>query len=378
MRGVDYIPRYIMVGGFLGAGKTTAIIRLAEFLNRSGKRVGLISNDQGENLVDTALMKSKGFKTEEIAGGCFCCRFNSLIEAVRKLSNEVAPDIFIGEPVGSCTDLVATVTFPLRKLYGEEFVISPVSVLVDPFRAIRVFGIDRSPARNLSERVKYIYLKQLEEADAVVVNKCDAAEEKLLARLCDEIKIRFPEKPIFRVSAKTGQNLEQWFDFILNNHQSVGNAIDVDYEIYANGEAQLGWLNCAIEVSSRSMFNPNQIIKFIALEIKENLDRSNAEVAHLKMSFSPRKNIAGELAVVNLVRGDFIPELSFTLEEDADAGQLVINLRAEATPPILEQAVKTAIDTVKKRYGDIEFNISALERFSPAKPQPTHRLPEIG
>ena len=114
-----------MIGGFLGAGKTTAVGRLAESLRADGLRVGLITNDQGSQLVDTATLAARGFPVEEISGGCFCCRFNSLTEAARKLSAENRPDVFIAEPVGSCTDLVATVTYPLRRMYGENFSIAP-------------------------------------------------------------------------------------------------------------------------------------------------------------------------------------------------------------------------------------------------------------
>jgi G3E family GTPase len=73
--------RFIMIGGFLGAGKTTAVGRLAARLTEQGLRVGLITNDQGRNLVDTAMLRSQRFATEEIPGGCFCCRFDSLVEA---------------------------------------------------------------------------------------------------------------------------------------------------------------------------------------------------------------------------------------------------------------------------------------------------------
>ena len=132
--------RYIMIGGFLGAGKTTAVGKLAARLTGQGLRVGLITNDQGRNLVDTAMLRSQGFATEEIPGGCFCCRFNSLVEAAQQLTERSRPEVFIAEPVGSCTDLVATVTYPLRRLYGEDFTVAPVSVLVDPIRALRVFG----------------------------------------------------------------------------------------------------------------------------------------------------------------------------------------------------------------------------------------------
>src|SRR6187401_3347015 len=98
--------RYIMIGGFLGAGKTTAVAALAQRLTQQGLRVGLITNDQGSELVDTAMLRARGFATEEIPGGCFCCRFNSLVDAASKLTDTSRPDVFIAEPVGSCTDLV--------------------------------------------------------------------------------------------------------------------------------------------------------------------------------------------------------------------------------------------------------------------------------
>src|SRR2546427_9379164 len=60
--------RYIMIGGFLGAGKTTSVARLAQHLTDQGLKVGLITNDQGSELVDTAMLRSRGFATEEIPG----------------------------------------------------------------------------------------------------------------------------------------------------------------------------------------------------------------------------------------------------------------------------------------------------------------------
>ena len=96
---------YIMIGGFLGAGKTTAVAKLAQHLTSRRLRVGLITNDQGHELVDTAMLRSRGFATEEIPGGCFCCRFNSLMEASQRLTAATRPDVFIAEPVGSCTIL---------------------------------------------------------------------------------------------------------------------------------------------------------------------------------------------------------------------------------------------------------------------------------
>ena len=135
--------RYIMIGGFLGAGKTTAMLRLARKLVGDGLRVGLITNDQSSGLVDTALAKASGLPVEEITGGCFCCRFQSLMDAASNLTRDSAPEVFLAEPVGSCTDLRASVAYPLRRLYGDRFSVAPLSVLVDPIRSLRVLGSSR-------------------------------------------------------------------------------------------------------------------------------------------------------------------------------------------------------------------------------------------
>src|SRR5438105_5156312 len=113
--------RFIMVGGFLGAGKTTTLARLARFYMERGQRVGLVTNDQAQDLVDTNSLRAQGFPVEEVPGACFCCRFEDLMAKVQQLQDSERPDIILAEPVGSCTDLVATVVQPLKDLYGERF-----------------------------------------------------------------------------------------------------------------------------------------------------------------------------------------------------------------------------------------------------------------
>src|SRR5437773_9956782 len=226
---------YIMIGGFLGAGKTTAVARFAEKLRGEGLRVGLITNEQGSQLVDTAMLASRGFRVEEIAGGCFCCRFNSLVEAAQKLSAETRPDVFIAEPVGSCTDLVATVTYPLRRIYGESFSIVPLSVLIDPVRALRIFGLEKGAS--FSEKVIYIYEKQLQEANLIAINKIDLIDSARRQQLRDALESRFPNKQILEVSARNGEGLNHWFGQIIASTQGGGDALAVDYQIYGEGDA---------------------------------------------------------------------------------------------------------------------------------------------
>ena len=361
-----------MIGGFLGAGKTTAVGKLAWHLKNQGFRVGLITNDQGRNLVDTAMLRSQGFATEEIPGGCFCCRFNSLVEAAEKLTCDSRPDVFIAEPVGSCTDLVATVTYPLRRLYGSNFTVAPVSVLVDPVRALRVFGLETGGS--FSEKVIYIYQKQLEEADLIIISKCDLLDHARLESLRSAIAAKYPNKGILAVSSRNDVNLEAWFSKVTSLEQSAGLAMEVDYQVYADGEALLGWLNCTVQLSDPQGFDSEALLRQLASEMQSRLRNRDAEVAHLKMTLGPDNSLAGEIAAVNLVRNDFVPELSMKLETPVENGQLIINLRAEADPETLATAVQESLAALSPAFPGLGINLEHLEHFRPGKPSPTHRF----
>ena len=363
--------RYIMIGGFLGAGKTTAVGRLAAHLAAGGVRVGLITNDQGRELVDTKMLRSQGFATEEIAGGCFCCRFNSLVEAAGRLTAEARPDVFIAEPVGSCTDLVATVTYPLRRMYGSEFSVAPVSVLVDPIRAQRVLGL--AEGGNFSSKVVYIYRKQLEEADLIVINKCDLLGAGELEELTAALEREFPESRVLAVSCRTGEGLGDWFGS-LEAGTSAGRAtMEVDYDVYAEGEALLGWLNATVRVVAPSGVDADALVESLATAMHHRLKARGAEVAHLKMTLSPDGSLSGEIAAVNLVRNDFVPELSQRLDDEVTGAQIIVNLRAEAAPETLEAELRAVVNGPLPGAASAELSIDHLEYFRPGRPVPTHR-----
>ena len=367
--------RYIMIGGFLGAGKTTCIAKLAQQLANGGLKVGLITNHQGSELVDTAMLRSRGFATEEIPGGCFCCRFNSLVDAADRLTSSASPDVFIAEPVGSCTDLVATVSYPLRRMYGDHFAIAPLSVLVDPVRAQRIFGL--AEGGKFSEKVLYIYRKQLEEADLIVVNKSELLEAGPLEQLTAKLSSEFPRAEILAISARNSSGLEEWFARIASAGQAGGEAMEVDYQVYADGEALLGWVNCTVALEAASAFDGNALLQALARQIQGSLNAEKAEVAHLKMTLSPNAGI-GDIAAINLVRNDFVPELSLELPDDIRGGQLLINCRAEAEPGLLLAAVNRALAEVRERFPGLAAKLEHSEHFRPGKPQPTHRIARMG
>src|SRR5215471_16388616 len=173
--------RFIMLGGFLGAGKTTAMARLARFYMQRGQRVGLVTNDQAQDLVDTKSLRSQGFPVQEVAGACFCCKFDDLLSQVETLATNERPDVILAEPVGSCTDLVATVVQPLKDLCGNRFEVAPYPVLFKPGHGLPI--LQGKSGSGLSEKGAYIFRRQLEEADAIVLNRADELDSFDLAKL---------------------------------------------------------------------------------------------------------------------------------------------------------------------------------------------------
>ena len=361
--------RYIMVGGFLGAGKTTAMLRLGEHLAAQGVRVGLVTNDQSSGLADTTLLSASGFPVEEITGGCFCCRFTSLTEAAERLTTRVTPDVFQAEPVGSCTDLKATVSYPLRRMYGDNFSVAPFSVLLDPVRALRVLGLEEG--RRFSDKVLYVYGKQLEEADLLVINKIDTVAPARLAMLRTVLRERYPRAVLFEVSAKTGAGLEPWFTLIRASEDESRANLDVDYDEYADGESRLGWLNCTARLSGRP-FDGNDWVARLVETLQRQLRQLDIEIAHLKMTLTPAEHDR-DLCVVNAVSTDAPPVIPFRLQDVIDAGELIINLRAEGDPEVLRREAIGAL-TAQAAHAGIAVTVEHIEHFRPGRPVPTHRV----
>jgi G3E family GTPase len=369
---------YILVGGFLGAGKTTTILKIAEILNGRGLRVGLITNDQSQGLVDTVMLATHGFPTEEVTGGCFCCRFNSLVEASDRLESDICPDVFLAEPVGSCTDLFATVVLPLRKMYGERFSVSPLSVLVDPIRVQRVLGL-RS-GKSFSPKVTYIYEKQLEEADIIVVNKKELLEADELETLLQEINSRYPKARVLAMSARSGEGVEAWLDTIQNLTQEIASnrvrgAMEVDYDLYADGEALLGWLNITMSVHGEE-FDGNEFLMSLLRDLQSRAAAINEEgvrIAHLKATLTPSQG--NDVGVVNLVRDDYSVEQSHRLVSPLEDGTLVLNFRAEAAPEVLLNLAENSLRELVSQLR-LTGELIVREAFRPSPPKPTHRLAE--
>lgn len=360
--------RFVMVGGFLGAGKTTTLARLARQFMSQGLKVGIVTNDQAADLVDTKSLRSQGFDVGEVAGACFCCRFNDLISTIDAIGRDQAPDVILAEPVGSCTDLVATVIQPLKQLYRARFQIAPYAVILKPSQGRKI--LKNEPGTGFSPKAAYILQKQLEEADLILMNRIDELSPADLTELNGLLEQHYPQTPRLPISAKTGQGFEAYFQFLDQVGDFGRRVLDIDYDTYAEGEAELGWLNSSYKVSATAELRLDEFLLQVVGRLKERLIQDDLEVAHLKLiGLSP-----AAFGVANLVSRDLAPELSLPSQTSTREFDLVVNARVACDPEQLGVHVRQTIAEVCARY-QATADEGALQMFRPGRPQPTHRIP---
>ncbi len=359
--------RFVMVGGFLGAGKTTTLARLARNYLARGQRVGLVTNDQAQDLGDTNSLRGQGFVVEEVAGACFCCRFDDLVGKVQQLGHKQRPDVILAEPVGSCTDLVATVVQPLKDLYGQRFEVAPYAVLFKPSHGLRI--LRNEAGGGFSPRAAYIFRKQLEEADAIVINRIDEMRPEDIAELAELVTYEYPGVPLLRMSARMGAGFETLVE-LLDQQGAFGRKIlDIDYDTYAEGEAELGWLNASFHVTTPHPIGFDGLLLDAVKRLGALLRQRSLEVAHLKVI-----GLAdGSFGVANLVSSQSEPELSLPSHARVQEADVIVNARVAADPALLQELVLQTMDEVSSldRYGKAE--VRTMQSFRPGRPQPTHR-----
>jgi Ni2+-binding GTPase involved in maturation of urease and hydrogenase len=358
--------RFIMVGGFLGAGKTTTLGRLARFYLDRGQRVGLVTNDQADDLVDTRTLREQGFPVEEVAGACFCCKFDDLLDKVGKLEADQRPHVILAEPVGSCTDLVATVVQPLKDLYGTRFSVAPYAVLFKPSHGLRI--LRNEAGAGFSPKAAYIFRKQLEEADAILINRIDELSQPEIDELTRLVQEQHPGVPALRVSAKTGAG----FDGVTQLLDQEGNfgkrILDIDYDIYAEGEAELGWLNSSVRISALQPFALDDLLLDVVRSLQQSLQAIGAETAHLKAIGLWE----GFFGVANLVNTAGKAELSLPSRCQVKEADLIVNARVAMDPADLQEHVERVVAEACRRASATMSGLKT-QSFRPGRPQPTHR-----
>lgn len=362
---IEFIP----FSGFLGAGKTTTLVAAARVLEGAGRTVAVITNDQGTDLVDTRMARTDVSHVGEVTGGCFCCRFEDLVEVIRQVVDGTGVDTVLAESVGSCTDLQATVVRPMRKYYGDKFRVAPLTTVVDPLRYTAFQrAMDRGDVRS---DLVYLFDKQLTEADVIACNKVDLVNAEQLAGVVESLRRSYPNAVVVPYSARSGTGLAELVAAWADTTSRFATDLEIDYDRYANAEAGLAWLNqsAVLTAPADGTFDGDQWANELLTHLGRSCDDTGALVGHVKVAVdSP----AGS-AKVSIVGDGRQPHTDLTIGAPVEQATATVNARVLCEPDELDRAVAAAMHHADQLTGANSVPADAAS-FKPGYPTPIHRL----
>ena len=326
--------KLFLLGGFLGSGKTTAIQKACLQLMEQQVVAAVITNDQGMQLVDSAFIKGHLIPGREVVKGCFCCNYSQLEAGLQSLRAEVSPEILFAESVGSCADIVATVINPLTRFHPDLEIV--YSVFADARQLLQLIRKQRV----FDTQVQYIYEKQLEEADLLVINKkellSDAETAEVMRWLAD--KGTAVHQWLFQQSL-SDEDIDRWLQRL--QHFSLvekRRALEIDYDTYGAGEARLAWLDEQLQIhraDGQAIDVAHQLINHLYAGVQ----KGGYPIGHLKFLMQA---------------GDWQQKISFTSLQESPLRRtrtllrlpevsLLMNARIQTEPEVLDRLWATAL-----------------------------------
>ena len=355
----------MLTGGFLGSGKTTAINNACAQLIKENIKVAVITNDQGEQQVDSAFINSFGIPLREVANSCFCCNYTLLDNHIQNLFEEEQPELIFAESVGSCTDLVSTIAKPFAQYRPAYDVV--ISVFADASLLLQLLKGNLS---FIKESIRYIFKKQLEEADILVLNKVDLITSEERAFIDSIIYNEYPGKIVLHQNSLLEADIKNWLQTMIQ-FKATGSrrSLEIDYDLYGEGEAQLAWLDKKISIHSYN-HNAIQIAERIARDYHDVILKHQLTIGHLKY-FMESDKWKKKLSAT-MTHNDFNSAIE---EGPSDYCYMLINARVQTDPSLLRELVYGVIQKIMKEFS-CKIIIEKSSSFVPAYPRPTHRFVE--
>lgn len=350
--------RLLILGGFLGAGKTTLAVMMGRQLReRYDRSVAIITNDQGDVLVDTEFTKSAGFDVKEVLGGCFCANFDEFVKSARSLVQMGRPDVIIAEPIGTSTNLLASVVAPLKTLYPKEFDVAPFMVVVDATRAHAV--LEEGAGEGL------IPSHQIKEAEYILLSKIDLLNGDEVSSTLRALREKFPDARILACSAVTGENVERVIQVLLSNETSQKLPVGDPQSAFAHEKASLGWYSGSAVLFPEGRVDLYELTTGIIRKVAHEFDP--ASIAHVKVvvhspNAAAKVSLVGDSMQVDGLRGSRYLK---------DRGTIVINARIIASPTKLKEVMEAAIRSLEEGM-PIKLSDVRESCFTPRPEAPSH------
>ncbi len=180
----------IVLTGFLGSGKTTALLSFAAETGRRGAKAAIVVNEIGELGIDNLLLKQLGANVWELLGGCICCTFAGELEAtLSKISADYLPDYVFIEPSGASNPVA--ILEAMQRCHDLDLSRTHWLAIVDPLRLEELLAV-----------LEPLLESHLRLADIALITKKDAASTEQIETARRWIAKLRPEIPCVAVDMR--------------------------------------------------------------------------------------------------------------------------------------------------------------------------------
>ena len=216
----------LLIGGYLGAGKTTLVNHLLR--HADGRRIAVLVNDFGEVSIDADMIVGAEGGVLSLAGGCVCCSFGSdlvgtLAEVLRR---DPRPDLLLIETSG--VGIPSAVARAARLVPGLRL---EATVVVADALSVR----ERAADCYVGDTVR----QQLDDADLLLLNQTDRVEPAALAALQAWWAGAHPRTPLWP-TVRARVPVEAVLGFQARHAEGPADTAPVEEPLGAEGAGALG------------------------------------------------------------------------------------------------------------------------------------------
>lgn len=351
------LTKIMVVSGFLGSGKTTSMLALANYIDSNIGKASIIVNDLGSNLVDTKYSLKMNKSITEIPSGCICYQMDNVINKLYNIEKKEKPNIIISDIPGCGVGALDHVYHKLNKDYSDHFELVPFTVIVDPERLKILIDIKNAEIMNINKELSYLMIKQLEEADLIVLNKIDLISELEIEKNLNFLKSLYPNTTIIPISAKYNKNIDIFANYILNNTSQLKN-IEIEQEKFVNAENLLSWYNRRISIITEKPIDINKYAEELMNLIKEKLIEKRANTLHFKIFAHNIEDHQEDYLKYSLIGTDHNIEFDNKMKNITNKISLVINMRSIIQSEELYKIINEVLDHLS-----IKYNIKTITHF---------------
>ena len=346
--------KFAVVSGFLGAGKTTAMMALTKWFHDHGSRAAMISNDLGgPGLADHKLAQLAGCSASELTDKCICDQRPQLLERIRAHFAEGC-ELVLSDVPGFGVGALDHVYHALTKDYPGQVALAPFTVLTEPdtVRLLRGGG---------DADLAFLMNAQLAEADLIVLNKCDLLDAAQRAADTEYLQARYPDAEVLSISARTGEGLDA-----LARALTEGSASMRRPDVGCGSKPFRSAMRRVSEyyIQYRAVvccddFDGNAYLTALAERVRGGVAAAGHEIPHLKLlAWTPE----GDYGKVDLLGTERPIERTRIFAGPCTDVAVVLNASAACPHKKLDEIVTGAAETVSAAY-QLELAIFKKECF---------------